>query len=162
MELWNCLCVCVCVCVFVFPLQTQCWSKKTQPTCDNFPQPWQQRLDVLICVSYARPSASCCDIQTEQRVISLGDLWLPHESCQISSGGSPGGLSLASQRRRTCIGLRPRPRLLLFPQTGGYLAGDLQMTWVGLVWSEAERGRLNNARVPPRRSHGSLLRQIIQ
>lgn len=125
-------------------------TAKTPQTCNNFPQQWQRRLGYFdLCVLFIWPSASCCDIQTELRVISLGDLWLPHESWSISGGGSPGGRSLASLRQRTCTGLRPPPQLLLSPpQPGGCLAADLQMTRVGLVWSEAERGQLNNAGVP--------------
>lgn len=53
----------------------------TLATCVSFPQRWQQQLGCFdLCVGFVQPSASCCDIQTELRVISLEDLWLPHKS----------------------------------------------------------------------------------
>lgn len=113
---------------------------KIQQTCSNFSLQWQFGCFDL-CVLSDRPSASCCDIQTELRVISPGDLWLPHESCLISGGGSPGVCVCGGGA--ACI---PAPEDVhrpataatasLVSQTGGCLAADLQMTWAGsrLKW----------------------------
>lgn len=80
--------VCVSACLKMFKQHSV--SIKTHQTWDIFPQQWQLWCFDL-CVFFTRPSASCCDIQTELRVISLGDLRLPHESCWSAAGGSPGG-----------------------------------------------------------------------
>lgn len=128
---------------------------ETHQTRDMFPQ-WWHLWSFDLCVFFIRPSASCCDIQTELRVISPPDLRLPHESCWSGAGCSPGGQPLASRAgRRAKASDRLLLRLLLFPQTEGCYAADLQMTWVGLVRSEAEWGQLNN-------TNGSLLRQTTQ
>lgn len=57
------------------------YIRNTPATCVSFPQRWQQQLGCFdLCVGFVQASASCCDIQTELRVISLEDLWLPHKS----------------------------------------------------------------------------------
>lgn len=143
--------------------------KKKQKKNNNSPNLWQLLLSsdsgdsvVLICVLFVRPSASCCDIQTELCVISLGDLLLPHERWLISSGGGGGSPGGPAARIPAPEGVH-RPATAapasLVSQTGGCLAADLQMTWVGLVGSEAERG---GGLTTAGRSHGSLLRRIIQ
>lgn len=101
--------------------------------------------DVLICVwdlSSPPPHA----VTFKQSCVSLAwkifDCHIEAESRLISTSFPGRGMSACA------IGLRPPPRLLLFPQTGVCFAADLQMTRVGLVRSEAKRGRLNNTRVP--------------
>lgn len=101
--------------------------------------------EVLICVCYPpgpRPHAATFKQSGESLAWEIF-------GCHIKAAWSAaGGRTLASQRRRTCIGLQAASLVL---QTG-CLAADFQTTWVGLVWSEAMRG------VPASRSHGSLLR----
>lgn len=101
--------------------------------------------DVLICVwdlSSPPPHA----VTFKQSCVSLAwkifDCHIKAESRLISTSFPGRGMSACA------IGLRPPPRLLLFPQTGVCFAADLQMTRVGLVRSEAKRGWLNNTRVP--------------
>lgn len=87
---------------------------------------------VSVCV---RLFASCWDIQTD--LVSL--------ACQIFDWHMKAGRSAAAALRGGWLKNVHRPANgFCCSQSRECLATDLQMTWAGLVWSEAERGRLHN------------------